>query len=333
MAIDWTPLRKLVAECDSFALTTHTRADCDAIGSELGLLFALESLGKRVRIVNADAPPEHIRFLDVEGRIEVLASSAGGEGVSVEEVHQADAHIVCDTSAWGQLGAMADVIRSTPAQRFVIDHHQSGDDLGATVLKDDTAEATGRLIVEAMDALQVKILPQSAAPLFAAIATDTGWFRFPSVTPITYRTIARLMEAGANPSELFQQLYDRNTAGRVRLHGRIMESLSLELGGRVAFGQATDEDFLATGAAQADTEDVVNRLLSVEGVEAAVLLATMEPGLIKASLRSRSLVDVRPVAEKFGGGGHAKAAGVRIRGTIAEARAALLAAITDQFDV
>jgi phosphoesterase RecJ-like protein len=326
MPIDWTPLRKLVAECDSFALTTHTRADCDAIGSELGLLYALEALGKRVRIINADAPPDHIRFIDVEGRVEVL-----GEGVTVEEVHQADAHIVCDTSAWGQLGAMADVIRTSPAQRFVIDHHQSGDDLGATVLKDDTAEATGRLIVEAMDALGVQLSPKAAMPLFTAIATDTGWFRFPSVSPVTYRTIARLMEAGANPSELFQQLYDRNTAARVRLHGRIMESLSIELDGRVAFGQATDEDFAATGAAQADTEDVVNRLLSVEGVEVAVLLANMEPGLIKASLRSRSIVDVRPVAELFGGGGHAKAAGVRIRGTLAEARAKLLAAVAEQF--
>jgi phosphoesterase RecJ-like protein len=326
MPIDWTPLRKLVAECDSFALTTHTRADCDAIGSELGLLYALEALGKAVRIINADAPPEHIRFVDIEGRIEVL-----GECVTVEEVHQADAHIICDTSAWGQLGAMADVIRSSPAQRFVIDHHQSGDDLGATVLKDDTAEATGRLIVEAMDALGVQLSPKSAMPLFTAIATDTGWFRFPSVSPVTYRTIARLMEAGANPSELFQQLYDRNTAARVRLHGRIMESLSIELDGRVAFGQATDEDFAATGAAQADTEDVVNRLLSVDGVEVAVLLANMEPGLIKASLRSRSIVDVRPVAEMFGGGGHAKAAGVRIRGTLAEARAKLLAAVAEQF--
>lgn len=326
MPIDWTPLRKLVAECDSFALTTHTRADCDAIGSELGLLYALEALGKRVRIINADAPPDHIRFIDLEGRVEVL-----GEGVTVEEVHQADAHIVCDTSAWGQLGAMADVIRTSPAQRFVIDHHQSGDDLGATVLKDDTAEATGRLIVEAMDALGVQLSPKAAMPLFTAIATDTGWFRFPSVSPVTYRTIARLMEAGANPSELFQQLYDRNTAARVRLHGRIMDSLSIELDGRVAFGQATDEDFTATGAAQADTEDVVNRLLSVDGVEVAVLLANMEPGLIKASLRSRSIVDVRPVAEMFGGGGHAKAAGVRLRGTLAEARAKLLAAVAEQF--
>jgi phosphoesterase RecJ-like protein len=325
MSIDWTPLRELVAECESFVLTTHTRADCDAVGSELGMLALLESLGKRVRIVNADAPPEHIRFLDPHGRVEVI-----GEGVSAEEVHRADAHLVLDTSAWGQLGAMADVIRSTPARRFVVDHHQSGDDLGAVVLKDDTAEATGRLVVDAFDALQAELSAAAATPLFAAIATDTGWFRFPSVTPLTYRTIARLVEAGANPSELYQQLYDRNTAARVRLHGRIMESLGLEVGGRVAFGEATDEDFLETAAAQADTEDVVNRLLSVEGVEVAVLLAAMEPGLVKVSLRSRSAADVRPVAEKFGGGGHAKAAGVRYRGTIAEARAAILKAVEAQ---
>lgn len=324
MPIDWTPLREVVARCDTFVLTTHTRADCDAVGSELGMLALLESLGKRARIINADAPPEHIRFLDARGRVEVL-----GEGATAEDAHRADAHIVLDTSAWGQLGAMAEVIRSTPARRMVIDHHQSGDDLGAVVLKDDTAEATGRLVVDAFDALRTEISAEAATPLFAAIATDTGWFRFPSVTPLTYRTIARLVEAGANPSDLYQRLYDRNTAARVRLHGRVMESLSLELAGRVAFGEASDEDFLATSAAQADTEDVVNRLLSVEGVEVAVLLAAMEPGLVKVSLRSRSAVDVRPVAEKFGGGGHAKAAGVRYRGTLAEARGAVLAAIAD----
>ena len=327
MPIDWTPLKDLVAECESFVLTSHTRADCDAIGSELGLLFVLESLGKKVRIVNADAPPDHIRFIDEDDRVEVF-----GENVTAEEVHSADAHLVLDTSAWGQLGAMADVLRDSPAKRMVIDHHQSGDNLGAVVLKDDTAEATGRLIVEAMEALGVELTAKSARPLFAAIATDTGWFRFPSVSAATYLTVAKLVDAGVVPARVFQQLYDRNTAGRVRLHGRVMESLRLELGGRVAFGQATDEDFLKTGAAQADTEDVVNRLLSVEGVVVAALFASMEPGLIKVSLRSRGEADVRPVAEHFGGGGHAKAAGVRYRGTIDEARKAVLARIADQLD-
>ena len=324
MGIDWTPLKQAVAECESFVLTTHTRPDCDAIGSELGLLHALESLGKRVRIVNADAPPEHIRFLDSGDRVEVL-----GEGPTAADVHAADAHVVVDTSAWGQLGAMADVIRETPARRLVIDHHQSGDDLGAAEMKDTQAEAAGRLVLEAIDALGCDVTAEIATPLFTAIATDTGWFRFPSVTAATYTAIARLVDAGAAPSAIFQQLYDRNTAQRVRLHGRIIGSLSLEDGGRIAFGEATETDFAETGAALSDTEDVVNRLLSVEGVEIAALLAAMEPGLTKVSLRSRGEADVRPVAEHFGGGGHAKAAGVRFRGTVPEARVAVLAVLRE----
>ncbi|MGL4512892.1 MAG: DHH family phosphoesterase [Lacipirellulaceae bacterium] len=326
MPIDWTPFKRLVAECDTFVLTSHTRPDCDAVGSELGMALALESLGKRARIVNGDVPPDHIAFLDPEGRVEVIAGESGGS-VAIAEVHAADCHLILDTGAWGQLGAMADVLRASPARRAVIDHHVSGDDLGAALLKDTAAEATGRLVLDAIDALGVKLTAAMAQPLLAAIATDTGWFRFPSVTAQTFEAAARLIAAGATPSDLYASLYDQNTAARVRLHGRIMESLALELGGAVAVGQATHADFAATGAVLADTEDVVNRLLSVEGVKVAVLVAEMDAERCKASLRSRSDVDVREVAEQFGGGGHTKAAGVRVRGDAATATATLLDAL------
>ncbi|MEO1497957.1 MAG: bifunctional oligoribonuclease/PAP phosphatase NrnA [Planctomycetota bacterium] len=325
MTIDWTPLKRIVAENDSFVLTSHTRADCDAVGSELGLLYALRSLGKRATIINADAPPDHIRFLDPASEVRVL-----GDTATAADAHAAKVHIVADTSAWGQLGDMAEVIRDTPAQRVVIDHHVSGDDLGAIVLKDTEAEATGRLILEACDALGASVSPEIATPLFAAIATDTGWFRFPSVTAKTYTAIARLVEAGARPSGVFSQLYDQNTAPRIRLHGRIMQSLRLDLGDRLAIGVARTDDFAETGAALADTEDVVNRLLSVGGVQAAMLVAAMDAERTKVSLRSRSDVDVRIVAEHFGGGGHTKAAGVRYRGSVDDAVRDVTAVLAEQ---
>ena len=325
MPIDWNPLKTIVAANDSFAITCHTRPDCDAIGSELGLLHALEALGKKVRIINADAPPEHIAFMDPDQRVEVL-----GNRVTAADAHAAEVHIVVDTSAWGQLGDMAEVIRATPAQRVVIDHHVSSDDLEADVFKDSTAEAAGRLVLEAIDSLGVTLTAETARPLFAAIATDTGWFRFPSVTAATYTAIARLVEAGASPTQTFSTLYDRNTVARVRLHGRIMESMTLEQEGTIAFGKATAEDFSETGALLSDTEDVVNKLLSVEGVQVAALVAAMGEGIVKVSLRSRSEVDVRIVAERFGGGGHTKAAGVRYRGTIDEACAAMLEVLREQ---
>lgn len=325
MTIDWSLLKTIVAENDSFVLTSHTRADCDAIGSELGLLHALRGLGKQARIINADAPPEHIRFLDPDGLVEVLGGTA-----TADDAHAADVHIVADTSAWGQLGEMAEVLRDTPAKRVVIDHHVSGDDLQAIELKDIEAEATGRLVLQACDALGVALTPEIATPLFAAIATDTGWFRFPSVTAETYAAVARLVEAGVVPSQVFSQLYDQNTAARIRLHGRIMDSLRIVEDGRLAIGVAYLADFEETGASLADTEDVVNRLLSVEGVQAAMLVAAMDGEKTKVSLRSRSEADVRMVAERFGGGGHTKAAGVRYRGSVDEAAAALSAVLAKQ---
>lgn len=313
MPIDWKPFVDIVNSSNSFVLTSHTRADCDAVGSELGMALVLESLGKQVRIINADAPPTHIAFLDRSGKVEVL-----GDGATADDAHAADVHMVLDTSAWGQLGDMAEVIRTSPAKRVVVDHHLSSDDLNATLFKDTTAEATGRLVLEAAERMAVKITPQIAEPLFAAIATDTGWFRFSSVTEATFQALAKLVAAGASPPNMFAELFERNTMARVKLHGRIMERMQTTSAGRVAFSSADEEDFTETEALVSDTEDVVNRLLSVEGVKVAVLFVWMNQTHTKVSLRSREEFDVRQVAEEFGGGGHAKAAGVRIPGGIAD---------------
>ena len=319
MPIDWTPLADLVRDNATFVLTSHTRADCDAVGSELGLAGVLESLGKRVRIINADEPPPHIAFIDEEQKVEVL-----GEGVTAADAHAADVHIVLDTSAWGQLGDMADVIRNSPAKKAVIDHHVSGDDMGAVMLKDTSAEATGRLVLEAAEALGVEIDKPVADALFCAIATDTGWFRFSSVTEKTFTALAKLVAAGANPSQAFNSLYERNTMPRIQLHGRIMQGMATTEGGRIAYSVAREKDFAETGALVSDTEDVVNRLLSVEGVEVAVLVVWLNGEQTKVSLRSRGEFDVREVAEEFGGGGHAKAAGVRVAGGVDHAQEVML---------
>ncbi|TWT30263.1 NanoRNase/pAp phosphatase [Posidoniimonas corsicana] len=322
MPIDWNPLLPIVEQAETFVLTSHMRPDCDALGSELGMAAALQALGKRVRIINGDSVPSHIAFIDAGGMIEVF-----GSGVTQQEVHEADVHMVLDTSAWGQLGPMADVIRSSPARKVVIDHHVSGDDLGAMVLKDVTSESNGRLVLQAIEALGVELTAEMARPLFYAMATDTGWFRFSSVTEQTLLAAAKLVAAGASPSDSFSTLYDRNTLSRVRLHGRIMESTALVLDGRVGVARATEADFAATGAEAADTEDVVNRVLSIAGVEVAALFVELGEGANKVSLRSRSDFDVREIAEQFGGGGHTKAAGVRIRGPIDEAQRKVLEAI------
>ena len=130
MTIDWQPLKEILARHDSFLLTSHCRADCDAVGSELALAQVLESLGKRVQIVNGDEVPAHIRFIDPDNRVREL-----GRNADPAELAEIDCLIVVDTSAWVQLGPMADVVRAFPGTRVVIDHHVSQDDLGAEVVE------------------------------------------------------------------------------------------------------------------------------------------------------------------------------------------------------
>jgi phosphoesterase RecJ-like protein len=320
MPINWQPFVKLVRESQSFVLTSHMRPDCDAIGSERGLAHALRTLGKQARIVNGDPVPPHIAFIDPDHEVQVL-----GRDVSAGEL-ECDVLVVLDTSAWMQLGPMADVVRTSAARRVVIDHHVSEADMGAAMFKDTTAEATGRLVLDAMDALGVAVTPSIAAALFTAIATDTGWFRFASVTGDTFAAAARLVEAGARPDVVFTALYEQNSLARLRLQGRILTVTRSDLGGRLLSSAITQADLDDVGALATDTEDVINRLLGVAGVEAAILFLELGPRETKVSLRSRT-VDVRRIAEGLGGGGHRAAAGVRFAGPLDEAQSVVLAAV------
>lgn len=322
MAIDWVRFAAVVRQHHNFVLTSHIRPDCDALGSELGMAGVLEALGKRVRIVNGHATPPNLAFIDPTKRIGVI-----GQTVQLADLADADALLVLDTSAWAQLGPMGDVIKQTQAKKYILDHHFSTDDLGAEEFKDTSAEAAGRLVFDAANALGVKITPEIATPLFAALATDTGWYRFGSVSPNTYRVAAALTEAGAKPSEIYNSLYEQDSLGRVRLRGLILARITPELGGRVQHTYVLKEDFAQTGALPADTEDAINMALAIVGTQFAVIFVEQATGGFKLSFRSRCHVDCSQLAGQFGGGGHKAAAGAFITGSLAEAQPKILDAV------
>ena len=305
--IDWPAFTELIAQHQRYLLTSHIRPDCDALGSELGMAGVLEALGKEVRIVNGQATPPNLVFIDPQQKIETI-----GQDVTPEELVDIEVLMILDTSAWAQLGPMGDVIRSTNARKVLVDHHVGEDDLGATPFKNTIAEATGRLVVEAAEHLGVALTKEIATPLFAAIATDTGWYRFGSTTADTYRTAAKLVDAGAVPSDIFGALYERDSLARVKLRGRITERFVTELDGRLAHTSVRLADFEQTGALPSDTEDVINIGLSVLGTEVAVILVELSSGGFKISFRSRCELNCNEVAKQFGGGGHKAAAGAFI---------------------
>ncbi|TWU59383.1 NanoRNase/pAp phosphatase [Rubripirellula tenax] len=312
MSVNWKAFTQQISHYQSFVLVSHIRPDCDALGSELGMAEVLRTIGKTVRIINAHRTPPALQFLDPAEGIEVL-----GDHVEAEDI-TCDCIMILDTSAWAQLGDMGDFIRAAKCDKIVVDHHVGEDELGATMYKDYQSEATGHLVVQAADALGVPITRSMGMPLFAAIATDTGWFRFPSVTAETYRVIGRLIDAGVVPSEVYGDLYERDTIGRLRLRGTILSRTQVELDGRLMHTYVKKEDFAACGALPSDTEDAINLTLAVEGAQAAVIFVEQLKGGFKLSFRSRCAMDSNKVAQMFGGGGHKAASGAFVEGTLDE---------------
>ncbi|MFV0442739.1 MAG: DHH family phosphoesterase [Planctomycetaceae bacterium] len=313
--IHWQPLKDVIEANQRFVITSHVRPDADAIGSELGLTAALEALGKTVRIINPSATSRHLLFLDPQNRVRKL-----GDGVTVESACDTDVHMIVDTSARGQLDAMCPVLDQTRAKKVVIDHHVCGDNLGATEFRDVSAAATGVLITELAEFLQTPLSAEAATQLYAAIATDTGWFRFPNTDSRTLSTASRLVDMGVKPHLLYRELYERSSLARLKLTARVLDRVTVIADGRLAHTFVKLRDFQETKTHPSDTEDLVNAGLTIEGVQCAFILVEQPGGQVKASLRSRGPVDVAAVCRSFGGGGHVQAAGAMLPGPLETAQ-------------
>lgn len=307
MNVNWSRFCTVIHCANNIILTSHIRPDCDALGSCLGMAGILESLGKKVRIVCGQAVPENLAFIDPDKKIKHI-----GTDITADELADADLHIILDTSAWIQLGDMADVIRNSKTKKIIFDHHVGEDDIDAELFKNTTAEAVGRMCVEAAEHLNVELTPAISMPLFAALATDTGWFRFNSVSDFTYETAGKLVRGGAVPSRIYGALYEQETVGRVRLRGVVLARIVTELGGRLAHTFIQPDDYAKTGALPTDTEDLINLALEIEGTVFAIIFVGLKSGGYKISFRSRCQTAANEIAKQFAGGGHKAAAGATI---------------------
>lgn len=314
--LDWSPLVAFVHRHHRFLLTTHTRPDADGLGSVQAVAEALESLGKTVhRVVPSRIPPRY-DFIDPRRQIEVFSKVD-------DRLLANDAIIVLDTGTWNQLAGVGEVLKATRAEIAVIDHHRTQDDLGTLRFVDVAAEATGRLAVEVIDALDLKLTPTMADHLFAALAMDTGWFRHSSTTPYTFALAGRLVAAGARPTPLYDELFEKNSLPRLLLTGRVLERLATRADGRVVWSEVYLSDYEATGAVPPDTEDLVNYPRSVMGCDIGLLFIEQRDGTVKVSFRARG-ADVAKLAEQFGGGGHRLASGATLPGPLTVARERVL---------
>ena len=321
MAIDWHAFEEVLRGAHRFIITSHVRPDCDALGSELAMDAWLRRLGKQTLICNSDPTPASLRFIDPDHRIQSLPIEV--EPYRLNDhfgVGPFDVLLIVDTSSWNQIGRMAAYARDTNIRVAVLDHHQTEDNLGHDVFKDATVEATGRLIMDGLAATRTPLYPEMATPLFAALATDTGWFRYPSVNEGTYRAAAKLIEAGAEPYEIYRTLFEQESIAALKLQGRALDRLVFERGGRLAHSYLLRSDYQELSATTNDADNLVNQPLRTPQVQVAVFFSELPDNSFKVSLRSRGSFDCSRLAELLGGGGHQNAAGVRLEGDLESVR-------------
>lgn len=304
-------LLKTVHDGTKFLVTCHRNPDADALGSALGFAEILRALGKTVRVYCPDELPYNLAFL-AEGR----------ELLSVVPEGRFDATFVCDAAAQA-LWPPGLPPSPISGPRVVLDHHQIHDGAGDLVLRDPTACATAEVAIALMRALGVDAVPPAAAtPLYAALVADTGSFRYATTTPHTLRLGAALVEAGAEPWTVAQQLFEGWPSERMKLLQRVLETLRLHEGGRVATLEVSAAMLRETGAVESMADGFVTYARRVAGVEVAALFIAVEAenGMprTKVSLRSRADVDVAALALRLGGGGHRLAAGARVDASLDE---------------
>ena len=310
----------LVEEGRRFLLTCHLRPDGDALGSMLGLAAVLRALGKEVVMFNVDPVPEYLRFLP--RAVEVLRAAPLGEPF--------DATFVTDTASRALLPAELPPAEVT-GPWVVVDHHAAHDGFGDVVVRETDAVATGEVVLRLMADLGVeRVPPDAAVPLYTAIVTDTGGFRYQGTTPTTMRLAADLMEAGADPWTVAYNVFEGWAPARMKLLGAVLETLDTSHAGRVAVLTVTRATMARTGADDDMVEGLVNYARMLAGVEVAALVwewRLTEDGVAstKVSLRSRGNVDVSRVAVALGGGGHRSAAGATVRGALEDVRARVVA--------
>jgi len=304
----------------SVVLSTHINADGDGCGSEAALARVLTSLGMSVRIVNPTPWPDTYSFLLGD---EVIDASSEGSSA----LKKADLLIVLDISDVKRLGSLADTVRNLSIPKLVIDHHIPSDEPpGSEILSDTRACATGELIYDVASVLDVEITPRIATALYVAILTDTGGFRFANTTARCLAVASQLLAAGVEPEEMYRRLYASHPIGRLHLLRDALATLEVD----PAYGLSWIS--VAAGAAEEyglkseDLEGLAEHPRSVGGTRMAIFFRDLGHGKVKVSFRSTGDVNVNEFARKFAGGGHARAAGALIPGTIEEVRHSVVTA-------
>jgi bifunctional oligoribonuclease and PAP phosphatase NrnA len=317
--LNYEQIINVINNSSKIAVTSHVQPDGDNIGSSLALCLALQKLGKKAVYVLDDNIPELYRFL--KGAREVEKPSFFTE-------LDFDLVIALDCGDLERLGKVAQQIGETKLVN--IDHHISNTRFAEINLVEENASATAEIVYKLIKSMGIFIDKDIADCIYTGIVTDTGMFQYSNTSEETHSIAAELIIAGVNPSYMFNKIYQNSPKEKVLLLGEALKTLEFFNHDTVSCISITKAQVDSIAEEDIDTEGIVNLGRDIVGVEVAVFLKQKEPNLFKVSLRSKSYIDVSIIAKDFGGGGHIRAAGCMITGSLASAKQQILLAIQKQ---
>ena len=297
-----TSLQQLCEQNQRFLIISHARPDGDAYGSTLALGLVLRELGKDIVVTNSDGLAPLFAFLPGS---ETLTTTS-------TEAPEADRIIIAlDCADRKRLGPATEKWNRVPDVN--IDHHVSNPGYAKLNIIDPVSPATAQVLYEIIETLGWPLTPGIAANLYVGLMTDTGCFRYRQTTARTFAVATKLVEAGANPTDLSESCFQSFRCERLLLMREVLNELHFADHARVAWFYLNPEIYARSGATSDETEGLIEYLQAVKTVEVAFVLEAMPDGLTRASMRSRGRVDVQKICAEFGGGGHKLAAGLRTK--------------------
>lgn len=296
---------EIINGCRSFLITSHVRLDGDALGSELALYDMLRRMKRNPVIYNQDETPSNCRFLP------------GSETIAnrLPPLEKFDAAFVLDCSDLERVGKQAHKIGEIK-QIIAIDHHISRQSFTDIAFIDHQASSTGELLYRLAKQMSLEFTPEMATNLYAAIMTDTGGFRYGSTKSATLIAAGDLVEKGADPQWISENIYESKPLAKINLLMKVMETLTFDCGGKICSMVVLKKVIESAGALAEHTEGFVDIPRSIEGVEVSILYNEISSNYFKISFRSKGKINIEQIAGALGGGGHINASACEIEGDI-----------------
>lgn len=314
-----------IQQCSTIAVTSHFRPDGDAIGSTLALGLALQSLGKKVYLWNEDGVPARYAFMEGAEQIQPLP-----------EMVPADVEmLICvDTGDWKRLGDRTQQMLADFPLIVNIDHHGTNTRYGHMQVIEPETAACAYVLFNMLKAWGVKLTKPMADALYVGISTDTGSFQYGNTTPEVMHAAGVLLAAGVDVADVNRRVYQEVPYTSLLMQREVLNHMVVEAAGQLAHYSMPAGRKAELGVTLEDTKDLVDVVRVLQGVKVAVIFEDLEDGRIRISLRSKDpAISVAAIAAQFGGGGHAMASGIRMRGELETCREQVLNAIRKELAV